>query len=186
MSALRSSLQIKIMPLALLLLALGLSACGSPVNRSAFAPAVSPETSIAPNSILREAVAIGITNGPGMTEILTISLAARDMLARNNEKFRLDVGLVRQTPIPGGIDMQSENTFRYKITRIEDNTEVFDREFTTSYTAKFSDAPVGFERAMLALGGSTRLNIEKFLAALITEERTNPQTFSRTSRPRRS
>jgi hypothetical protein len=174
-------------PLALLVLALGLSACATPIQRSAFAPTVSPETTIAPNSNLREAVAIGITFGPGMTEILTVALAARDMLARSNETFRLDVGMVRQSPPPvAGLDFEVTMTLRYRLTRVADNAEMFDREITTSYTAKFSDAPVGVQRYTLALGGSARVNIERFLTALIAEERANPQAFSRTSRARRS
>jgi hypothetical protein len=184
----RSAFTRNLGPLALLVLALGLSACGGAVPRTPFAPPVSPETTIEVNSNLREAVAIGITNSPVMTDSLTVSLAVRDMLAKSNETFRLEVGLVSQPPLTAtrGGGFESVSKYRYRLMRVTDNTVVFDREITATYTAKFGDAVIGVERMVLALRGSAQQSIDQFLTALIAEERANPQAFSRTSRPRRS
>ncbi|MCA3349945.1 MAG: hypothetical protein INF97_05060 [Roseomonas sp.] len=187
MAKLFSAVTRKFTPLALLVLALGLSACASGAKPTVFVPPISAQTSIAANSNLRDAVAVGFTGGPEMTEALTLSLAAREMLARSDERFRLEAGVVRVPPPPrGGIDLELTSTFRYRLVRVADNMVVFDREITASYTATLASAPIIFERRRLAIQGTIRENINEFLTALIAEERANPQAFSSMPRPRRS
>lgn len=187
MASRRSAFTRNFAPLALLVLALGLSACAGETKPTVFVPPISAQTSIAANSNLRGAVAVGFTGGPGMTDALTLSLAAREMLARGDERFRLEAGVVRLPPPPqGGIDLELISTFRYRLIRVADNTVVFDREITASYTAKLASAPIIFDRRRLAIEGTVRENINEFLTTLIAEETANPQVFSGMPRPRRS
>jgi hypothetical protein len=204
MASRRSAFTRNFTPLALLVLALGLSACAS---RPPEAPEavemrvpITPQTTISANSNLRQAVAIGqVSNvretdwffGPGVlssdfAEALRLSLSVRTMLALHDERFRLEANMIDlQHPIMG-FDVTVTSKIRYRLTRVADNTIVFEREITAPFTTAFSSRRAGLERLKLASAGSIRENISHFLAALIAAEAENPAAFGRGSRPRTS
>ena len=197
----RSSVfQNKIVPIALLLLVLGLSACASGAKPGAMLPPNSPQTTIAPNSNLREAVAIGQVSGgretnplwvsdvssADLAETLRLSLAARTMLTIRNERFRLEASLIQLQQPMMGVDMTVTSRINYRLIRVADNTIAFEREITAPFTAAFSSSFYGVERLRLANEGSIRENISQFLAALIAAEAENPAAFGRGNRPRTS
>ena len=172
--------RVALMPI---MLALILMSCANEPKKSLVAPPVSAETSIAPNSNLREAIAIGLISPSWMTLSLTQSLAARNMLSQNNEPFRLEFWMVREPfQTSDSLDIEMRSTFRYRVLRVSDSTVVFDREITASYTENFASNPMHVSRRHSALQGTGRKNINQFLAALIAEERKNPQAFSGTTR----
>ena len=197
----RSSVfQNKIVPIALLLLVLGLSACASGAKPGAMLPPNSPQTTIAPNSNLREAVAIGQVSGGRETnplwvsdvssadraETLRLSLAARTMLTIRNERFRLEASLIQLQQPMMGVDMTVTSRINYRLIRVADNAIAYEREITAPFTAAFSSSFYGVERLRLANEGSIRENIAQFLAALIAAEAENPAAFGRGNRPRTS
>jgi hypothetical protein len=195
-----SVFQNKIMPLALLLLALGLSACASGAKPGAMLAPNTPQTTISANSSLREAVAIGPVSGgretnplwvsdvssSDLAEALRLSLAVRTMLAIRNERFKLEATMINLQQPMMGIDMTVTSRVRYRLTRLSDNAIVFEREITAPFTAAFSSSFYGVERLKLANEGSIRENISQFLAALIAAEAENPAAFGRSNRPRTS
>jgi|688.fasta_scaffold273542_2 hypothetical protein len=197
----RSSVfQNKIVPIALLLLVLGLSACASGAKPGAMLPPNSPQTTIAPNSNLREAVAIGQVSGgretnplwvsdvssADLAETLRLSLAARTMLTIRNERFRLEASLIQLQQPMMGVDMTVTSRINYRLIRVADNAIAYEREITAPFTAAFSSSFYGVERLRLANEGSIRENIAQFLAALIAAEAENPAAFGRGNRPRTS
>jgi len=195
-----SVFQNKIMPLALLLLALGLSACASGAKPGAMLAPNTPQTTISANSSLREAVAIGPVSGgretnplwvsdvssSDLAEALRLSLAVRTMLAIRNERFKLEATMINLQQPMMGIDMTVTSRVRYRLTRLSDNAIVFEREITAPFTAAFSSSFYGVERLKLANEGSIRENISQFLAALFAAEAENPAAFGRSNRPRTS
>ncbi len=190
----------KFAQIALLIMTLGLSACASGAKPGAMLPPNSPETTIAPNSVLRETVAIGQTSGGRETnplwmsdvssndlaEALRLSLTARGMFTRNNERFHLEATLISLDRPLAGFDMKVTSKIRYRVTRVADNAVVFDREIAASFTAAMSSSFYGVERLRLANEGTIRENITQFLAALIATERDSPESFGRVPRPQSS
>ncbi|MFM7692212.1 MAG: hypothetical protein ACKPAC_22565 [Alphaproteobacteria bacterium] len=200
MAKLFSALTRKFTPLALLVLALGLSACASGAQPGAMLAPNTPQTTISANSNLRGAVGIGQVSGGRETnpllmsdvssrdlaEALRLSLAARTMLAIRDERFKLEANMINlEQPIMGA-SMTVTSKIRYRLTRVADNAIVFEREITAPFTAAFTSSLVGVERLKLANEGSIRENISQFLAALIAAEAENPAAFGRASRPRTS
>lgn len=200
MSERLSVFQKKMMPLALLLLALGLSACASGAKPGAMLAPNTPQTTISANSSLREAVAIGQVSGgretnplwvsdvssSDLAEALRLSLAVRTMLAIRDERFKLEATMINLQQPMMGIDMTVTSRVRYRLTRLSDNAIVFEREIAAPFTAAFSSSFYGMERLKLANEGSIRENISQFLAALIAAETENPAAFGRSNRPRTS
>jgi hypothetical protein len=200
MASRRSAFTRNFAPLALLVLALGLSACASGAKPGAMLAPNTAQTTISPNSNLREAVAIGQVSGgretnplwmsdvssSDLAEALRLSLSVRTMLAIRDERFRLEANMINlQQPVIG-VDMTVTSKIRYRLTRVADNTIVFEREITAPFTAAFSSSFYGVERLRLANEGSIRENISQFLTALIAAEAENPAAFGRGSRPRTS
>ena len=187
-------------PLALLVLALGLSACASGAKPGAMMAPNAAQTTISANSNLREAVGMGQVSGgretnpllvsdvssSDMAEALRLSLSARTMLAIRDERFRLEANMINLQQPMMGLDMTVTSKVRYRLTRLSDNTIVFEREITAPFTAAFSSSLIGVERLKLANEGSIRENIAQFLAALIAAEAENPAAFGRGNRPRTS
>ncbi len=199
-------------PLALLVLALGLSACASGAKPGAMLAPNTAQTTISANSNLREAVGVGQVSGgketdpaikalnvimtglPVVTDVpnsvlaeaLRQSLSVRTMLASRDERFRLEASLIELKQPMMGFDMTVTSKVRYRLTRLSDNVIVFEREITAPFTAAFSSSLLGVERVKLANEGSIRENISQFLAALIAAEAENPAAFGRGNRPRTS
>jgi hypothetical protein len=192
-------------PLALLVLALGLSACAS--EPAPFAPEPvsmrapnTPETTISTNSNLREAVTIGqvadvretnrlvgsLVSSSNLAEALRQSLAVRTMLANRDERFRLEATLISLQEPFMGLDFLVTSKIHYRLTRLSDNAIVFEREMTARFTATLRSSDFGPRRLKLANEGSIRENISQFLAALIAAEAENPAAFGRSNRPRTS
>ncbi|MCA3415429.1 MAG: hypothetical protein INF84_12595 [Roseomonas sp.] len=200
MAKLFSALTRNVAPLALLVLALGLSACASGAKPGAMLAPNTAQTTISANSNLREAVGIGQVSGgretnplwvsdvssSDLAEALRLSLSVRTMLAIRDERFRLEANMINLQQPMMGLDMTVTSKVRYRLTRLSDNTIVFEREITAPFTAAFSSSLVGVERLKLANEGSIRENISQFLAALIAAEAENPAAFGRASRPRTS
>ncbi len=198
MPKLQSVFQKKIMPMALLLLALGLSACASGAKPGAMLAPNTPQTTTSANSNLREAVGIGQVAGgretnplwvsdvssSDLAEALRLSLSVRTMLAIRDERFRLEANMIDLQQPMMGIDMTVTSKIRYRLTRVADNVIVFEPLITAPFTAAFTSSLVGVERLKLANEGSIRENISQFLAALIAAEAENPAAFGRGNRPR--
>lgn len=213
MASRRSAFMRNFAPLALLVLALGLSACAGGSKPGAMFAPNTPQTSISANSNLREAVGVGQVSGgqetdPAMkamnvvmmgplavdadisnsdlAEALRLSLSVRTMLASRDERFRLEASLIELKQPIMGLDMTVTSKVRYRLTRLADNAIIFEREITAPFTAAFSSSLVGAQRVKLANEGSIRENISQFIAALIAAEAENPAAFGRGSRPRTS
>ena len=210
----RSAFTRNFAPLALLVLALGLSACAGGSKPGALFAPNTPQTSISANSNLREAVGVGQVSGrletdPAMkamnvimmgplalvdtdipnsdlAEALRLSLSARTMLASRDERFRVEASLIELKQPIMGFDVTVTSKVRYRLTRLSDNAIIFEREITAPFTAAFSSSLLGVERLKLANEGSIRENISQFIAALIAAEAENPAAFGRASRPRTS
>ena len=108
------------------------------------------------------------------------------MLAIRDERFRLEANMINLQQPMIGVDMTVTSKIRYRLTRVADNTVVFEREITAPFTAAFSSSFYGVERLRLANEGSIRENISQFIAALIAAEAENPAAFGRGNRPRTS
>ena len=187
-------------PLALLVLAFGLSACASGAKPGAMLAPNTAQTTISANSNLREAVGIGQVSGgretnpllvsdvssSDMAEALRLSLSVRTMLAIRDERFRLEANMINLQQPMIGANMTVTSKVRYRLTRVTDNAIVFEREITAPFTAAWNSTFYGVERLRLANEGSIRENISQFLAALIAAEAENPAAFGRGNRPRTS
>jgi hypothetical protein len=200
MASLRFACSRNFTPMVLLILTLGLSACASGAKPGAMFPPNTSLTTIGPNSSLREAVAIGQVSGGNETnplwlpdvssnefaEALRLSLAARGMFTRNNDRFRLEATLISLDRPMAGINLTVTSKIRYYLTRFAENAVVFDLEIVATSTANFGAHSMFNERLRLANEGAIRENIAQFLTALIAAERENPQAFGRTPPPRTS
>lgn len=97
-------------------------------------------------------------------EALQQSLVATGLLATDRPPaYIVDVVLIDTDQPIFGVDFTVTSIIDYSIRPAQGDGTLFRQRITAPYTAKFSDAFVGGERARLANEGSMRANIEKFL-----------------------
>ncbi len=101
-------------------------------------------------------------------EGLQQSLAATGLLATDRAPtYVVDVELIDTDQPIFGTDFTVTSTIDYTIRDKRTDSPVFKERVTAPFTAKFSEAFVGAERARLANEGSMKANIEKFLGAAL-------------------
>lgn len=101
-------------------------------------------------------------------EGLQQSLGATGLLATDRAPiYIVDVVLIDTDQPIFGADFTVTSTIDYTIRDNRTNSPVFKERVVAPFTAKFSEAFLGAERARVANEGSMRANIEKFLGAAL-------------------
>lgn len=101
-------------------------------------------------------------------EGLQQSLGATGLLATDRPPtYVVDVVLVDTDQPIFGVDFTVTSTIDYTIRDKRTDSPVFKERIVAPFTAKFSEAFLGAERARVANEGSMRANIEKFLSAAL-------------------
>ena len=180
--------------LILLLGAIALSACASPAEMQNMVVARQPASSIASDSSFKNALAIAHVDGGETTNplwisevdstsfqgALSMSLKQNDLLAETQPSSRFDLSatLASLNQPLFGLDMTVSSTVNYRV--VERSTELiwFNDSIFASYTATFSDSPLGPQRLRLANEGSIRENIKEFIKRLFS---TPPPTLGTNS-----
>lgn len=178
--------------LVFLLGALALSACASPAEMQNMVVARQSVVTAEPNSPFKNALMIaridgGETTNPLWTSevdgtafqgALRVSLEQNYLLAQKPSSPRFDLfatlGSVNQPLF--GLDMTVSSSVNYRVVERKTQLAWFEDTVFASYTATFSDSPLGVQRLRLANEGSIRENIKKFITQLV---RTRPPTGSK-------
>lgn len=102
------------------------------------------------------------------------TLALHAILAGNDAKYNISAELreLRQPFL--GFELAVTARVHYKVVKVADQSLVFDREVTETYTAKFNQSYVFSERSKLANEGAVKANIKKFIHAYITQNKDVP------------
>jgi phage gp29-like protein len=108
-------------------------------------------------------------------EALKQSLSANTILASDAARFKLSASLIELKQPFIGASMTVTSKVKYVLTDATDNSVIWAKEITTPYTAKFSDAFVGYKRLQLANEGAIRENIKQLVDDLVTEAKANPK-----------
>jgi hypothetical protein len=167
--------------LLILVLGFGLSGCASGARTGAMTTGVTPDSIIAPNAPVRNAIVVGdVTGGSETSPIwksevstenfraaLEQSLQLNVMLALKTGRYRLDAELLDLEQPFAGFDMEVTAHIHYKITELASNRVVFDETIVTPHTTDMSDAFLGVERLRLANEGAVRDNIHTLIAKII-------------------
>lgn len=80
-----------------------------------------------------------------------------------NPDYYLDVMIISQNQPFAGFNMTVTLLVRYTIINGKDNTQIWQKDISSKYTAAFGDALVGATRLNKANEGSVRENIRNFL-----------------------
>jgi hypothetical protein len=158
-----------------------LAACASPAQKSAMIVEVTPDTVIDKESPLLNAVKItkvsgGESTNPAWTSeignpefegALRDSLANHAMLAKSAGRFALTAQIISVDQPLFGASLTVTSKVKYTVIEKSSGKVIFEKEFTTPYTASFSDAFMAVERLRLANEGTVRENVTIFLRELI-------------------
>ena len=171
---------------------LALSACASPAEMQNMVVARQSVVTAEPNSSFKNALAIaridgGQTTNPLWTSevdgaafrgALRASLEQNELLAKTLPSSRFDLfatlGSLNQPFF--GLDMTVSSTVLYRVVERKTQLNWFKDSVFASYTATFSDSPIGVQRLRLANEGSIRENIKEFIKRLV---RTRPPIGSK-------
>ena len=173
--------------IALAIVAITVTGCAEASNPGAMAVGVTQSTLIADNSSLHHAISAPTVTGGKDTNPLWVSnvsnadfaealrqtLSANTMLATDKGRFNLAAQLVSLKQPMVGLSMTVTADVKYTLTDATGKV-IWQKELTTPYTAKFSDAFLGVERLKLANEGAIKTNIEQMIAALIADSKTSP------------
>ncbi|WP_293328449.1 hypothetical protein [Parvibaculum sp.] len=166
-----------------ILLLTSLAACASGARSGAMTAPVTEATVISDTSSLKKAITVGdVTGGsetnplwtsevgsPEFKTALEQSLMLDAMYAAEKPKYRLDAQMLDIDQPIVGLDLTVDSHVRYRLTEIDTNELVYEREISCSYTANFSDAFLGVERLRLANEGTMKKNISLFIEELVRE-----------------
>lgn len=95
------------------------------------------------------------------------SLALQAVIAPGNSaKYVISANLIALDVPWAGFDATVTSKVHYQMTRLDDKSVALDKTVETPYTANFSDALLGVERARIAKEGAVRENIKAFIAVL--------------------
>jgi len=96
---------------------------------------------------------------------LELSFENSGLLSRilAGSKYRLTADLIKLDQPFAGIDMTVTSTVRYSLADASSLKEVYGRTAQVSFTAKFSDSPLGAERLRIANEGAVKENIKLLL-----------------------
>ena len=174
-------------------LLLGLTACQTTeaARSEAMIADVSQETLIQEDSSLFRAVTVdsvsGAENDPWWNgevrdkefkEALRLSIANHTMLAEEGGRYAV-TALLHEVEAPNfGFDLTSTWAVQYRIVDLESGETIFDENVTQSFTAVFSTAFYGLERARLANEGAIRNNIHAFIKLLVDKLDTDTDLIS--------
>jgi hypothetical protein len=84
----------------------------------------------------------------------------------NGEKYKLNANLVKLSQPLLGLNLTVSCQVHYSIMNVKLNKQVFDKDITTSYTAKISDSLYAPARLKIANEGAARENIQEFIKAV--------------------
>ena len=118
-----------------------------------------------------------VRNGE-FAEALRLSLANHTMLAEEGGRYAVTAALHEVEAPDFGFDLTSTWAVQYRLVDLESGETVFDENVTESFTAYFSSAFYGLERARLANEGAMRTNIHAFLKLLIDKLDTDTDLIS--------
>ena len=158
--------------------ALALASCASAAQVSAMVAV--PSSQLDANSQLRSAVSLGdILGGQGtrglrasevssvaFEEALGQSLAAQEILAQDEARYRLDAQIEGIVHPLFGYTMTVTTMVHYTLTEIATSNVVFQQEISESDTAALAVAFSGEDRLRIALEGSIKANITSFIELL--------------------
>ena len=158
--------------------ALALAACASTVQISGMVAV--PSSQLDANSQLHSAVSLGnILGGQGtrglrasevrsvaFEEALGQSLAAQEILAQDEARYRLDAQIEGIVHPLFGYTMTVTTMVHYTLTEIATSNVVFQQEISESDTAALAVAFSGEDRLRIALEGSIKANITSFIELL--------------------
>jgi len=160
------------------IVALVLAACASTAQINGMV--VVPSSPLDANSQLHSAVSLGnILGGQGtqglrasevssmaFEEALGQSLAAQEILAQDEARFRLDAQIDGIVHPLFGYTMTVTTMVHYTLTEIATSNVVFQQEISESETAALAVAFSGEDRLRIALEGSIKANITSFIELL--------------------
>ena len=160
-----------------------LSACATGASPSAMTAEVSNVTVIAESSSLRKSITVSEVTGGSKTNplwtsqvddaafktALEQSLTVHAMINDAAPRYKLEVKLVDLDQPFGGFDMTVSSRVFYLLLDAETNQRTYETEINCEYTAKLSDAFLGYERLKLANEGAIKKNISLFIEAMIAE-----------------
>ena len=164
-----------------------LAGCAEPARVSEMVPPPMSAT-LAPNSPIRNAIAVGQVTGGTKTiplwtsqvdndsfaGVLRSALSENQLAAGAAPRYRLDAALQELHQPFAGFDMTVRSTVQYTLTDLTLNRPVFDKQITDKYTATVSDAFVGVKRLELANEGSIKTNIGDLVNQLVAESASWP------------
>ena len=81
----------------------------------------------------------------------------------NKGNFQLNANLVKLEQPLLGFNLTVTCQVHYKLQNVKSNSIIYDKDITTSYTAKLSDSFVAIERLKMANEGAARANIQKLI-----------------------
>ncbi|MAI08046.1 MAG: hypothetical protein CMF61_03715 [Magnetococcales bacterium] len=106
----------------------------------------------------------------GLQQAVELSLLNNHYLCDDpsKAKYSLDVSLLELDKPLMGISLDVTSKINYKLTEILTSNELHSKDYSATYTAKFSDSPIAIKRLRLANEGSINENIKLFLMDLKT------------------
>ncbi len=176
---------------ALALMILSLSACAGGPRLEAMVADVSINNVITENSPLWKSTSIGDITGSTKTnklwktkvskqvfeDALRQTLSLHAILSEGSAKYKVSAILKELRQPFLGLELAVSARVEYKVTRILDNTIVFNREITKTHTSTLNDSFVFSDRLKLANEGAIKENIKKFIGTYIEASRNSPQLF---------
>lgn len=176
----------------ILSLAIGVSGCASGARPTAMVAPLQAETMLPEDSPLHQAVVVGaITGGEETNPMWTseVSNAAfRQALESSldlatikspsaDAPLVVDATLVSVDQPLMGFSITVTSTAEYAVKAL-DGEEIWRTTVVAPYTAKMSDAFLGYERLRLANEGSIKANISSFVSQLVAESQKTPNPFA--------
>lgn len=102
-------------------------------------------------------------NNANFEEALKNSLRYARLYQNNNAKYNLDVNLIELKQPYIGLNYTVECQAHYRLQNVDSNKIIFDKDITSSYTAKFQDSLYAVTRLKMANEGAARANINEFI-----------------------
>jgi hypothetical protein len=172
----------KIKTILLIGVLLGAGGCATPAQRLAMTVPSGTTSALSVQSPFHQSVSIGTISGgeetnplwisevgqPEFTDALRSSLANNALLADGTApRFLLHANLASVDQPVFGLDMSVTSSIAYQLLDAKNKVPWYDELITATFTATFTDSPLGFERLRLANEGSIRKNIRTFMEDLV-------------------
>lgn len=165
-----------------IILAVTLSACSSAAKFENMAVNNTADIHVSHENSFYKAIVLSDVNGgkdnnpmlssrvdnKGLQQAVELSLLNNNYLCDDpsKAKYSLNVSLLELDRPLMGISLDVTSKISYKLSEISTSNEVHAKDYSATYTAKFSDSPIAIKRLRLANEGSVKQNIKLFLMDL--------------------